>query len=147
MIQSLCSCLKDKHLCVDSFEHAMTNPTQQEGFITKGQVWKLKRSIYGLKQSSCCWNSVLDTQLKKMGFIQAASDSCIYITPGGEMFLIGVAGKSDERMKVVKKILLRNSISKIWARYIIFLFRMKIQKSSTEIWNGSGLTSQYTCGY
>ena len=27
MIQSLCSCLKNKHLCVDSLERATTNPT------------------------------------------------------------------------------------------------------------------------
>ena len=43
---------------------------QPEGFIVKGQehlVWRLKRSIYGLKQSPRCWNSALDSQLKKMG--------------------------------------------------------------------------------
>ena len=36
---------------------------QPEGFVIKGQehlVGKLKRSIYGLKQSSRCWNSVLE---------------------------------------------------------------------------------------
>lgn len=46
---------------------------QPESFVTKGQehlVCRLKRSIYGLKQSSRCWNSVLDKRLKKMGFVQ-----------------------------------------------------------------------------
>ena len=40
---------------------------QPEGFETEGQehlVCRLKRSIYGLKQSSRCWNSVLDKRLK-----------------------------------------------------------------------------------
>ena len=52
---------------------------------------------------------MLNTQLK-MGFVQAASDPCIYTSSGGEMFMIGVyvddiilTGKSDKRMKEVKK--------------------------------------------
>ena len=55
---------------------------QPEGFETVGQenlVCRLKRSIYGLKQSSRCWNSVLDKRLKKMGFVQTDSDPCIYM--------------------------------------------------------------------
>ena len=45
---------------------------QPEGFVATGQehlVCKLKRSIYGLKQSPRCWNTVLDNQLKNMGFV------------------------------------------------------------------------------
>ena len=47
-----------------------------------------------------------------MGFKQSSSDPCIYIASEGEEFLIGVyvddtvlAGKSDERMKMVKEML------------------------------------------
>ena len=86
---------------------------QPEGFAAKGQedlVCKLKRSIYGLKQSPRCWNSVLDSQLKQMGFVQAKGDPCIYVTSEGEMFIIAVyvddivlAGKSDKRMTEVKE--------------------------------------------
>ena len=64
---------------------------QPEGFITKGQehlVCKLKRSIYGLKQSPRCWNSALDCYLKRIGFVQATSDPCLYITSEGEPFII-----------------------------------------------------------
>ena len=46
---------------------------QPEGFVDKDRqhlVCKLKRSIYGLKQSPRCWNSGLDAQLSRMGFIQ-----------------------------------------------------------------------------
>ena len=52
---------------------------QPEGFAAKGQehlVCKLKRSIYGLKQSPRCWNSALDCHLKRMGFLQTVSDPC-----------------------------------------------------------------------
>ena len=43
---------------------------QPEGIIAEGKenlVCKLNKSIYGLKQSPKCWNTTLDTQLKKMG--------------------------------------------------------------------------------
>ena len=49
---------------------------QPEGFVTKGQehlVCRLRRNIYGLKQSSRCWNTVLHKKLKKMGFVQTDS--------------------------------------------------------------------------
>ena len=82
---------------------------QPEGFIAKGKehlVCRLKKSIYGLKQSPRCWNSALDSQLKKMGFVQADSDPCIYRASAGEMFFIGVyvddivlAAKSEKRLK------------------------------------------------
>ena len=44
---------------------------QPEGFVVKGQehlVYKLKRSIYGLKQSSRCWNSSAGSALKEARF-------------------------------------------------------------------------------
>ena len=51
---------------------------QPEGCIVEGKeglVCKLKKkSIYELKQSPRCWNSVLDNYLKQVGFVQAAGD-------------------------------------------------------------------------
>ncbi len=44
---------------------------QPEGFEVKGKerlVCKLNKSLYGLKQSSRCWNSILDEHLKSIGF-------------------------------------------------------------------------------
>ena len=37
---------------------------QPKGFVCQGKeefICKLKKSIYGLKQAPCCWNSTLDT--------------------------------------------------------------------------------------
>ena len=45
---------------------------QPKGFVKneeKNLVCKLKKSLYGLKQSSRCWNVTLDAHLKSMGFI------------------------------------------------------------------------------
>ena len=83
--------------------------TQPKGFATEGEehlVCKLKKSIYGLKQSPRCWNAALDSHLKEMGFVQSTSDPCIYVDAGGDVFYIGVyiddivlAGRTDERNK------------------------------------------------
>ncbi len=67
-------------------------------------VCKLKKSIYGLKQSPRCWNTALDTYLKKIGFTQSNSDPCIYYKGiGGELVYMGVyvifAAKTDEQLK------------------------------------------------
>ena len=88
---------------------------QPEGFASEGQahlVCKLKKSIYGLKQAPRCWNTVLDVQLKKMGFSQSTSDPCIYKSPKEEPFLIAVyvddiilAGRTDKRIGEVKEAL------------------------------------------
>ena len=59
---------------------------QPEGFIADGQehlVCRLKRSIYGLKQSPRCWNSTIDGYLKQLGFLQSNSDPCVYIAACG----------------------------------------------------------------
>ncbi len=66
---------------------------QPEGLAEIGKenlVCLLKRSIYGLKQSSCCWNEVVDSYLKGIGFIQIKSDPCINRSTGGETANLGV---------------------------------------------------------
>ena len=85
---------------------------QPEGFVVEGKehlVCKLKQSLYGLKQSPRCWNSMLDAHLKGMGYVQCTNDPCIYTLAGGETIIIGVyvddfviAGKSSERIEQVK---------------------------------------------
>ena len=55
---------------------------QPDGFVEQGKenlVCKLKKSIYGLKQSPRCWNYSLDDCLKNLGFVQTSSDPCIYV--------------------------------------------------------------------
>ena len=50
--------------------------TQPEGFIVKGQeskVWKLRKSLYGLKQSGRCWNQTMNSRLSKAGLQRHSS--------------------------------------------------------------------------
>lgn len=55
--------------------------SQPEGFIQKGNerlVCKLNRSLYGLKQSSMCWNYTLNQNLLSEGFAKSSADPCVY---------------------------------------------------------------------
>lgn len=86
---------------------------QPKGYEKKGQehlVCRLRKSIYGLKQSSRCWNTALDSHLREMGFTQSKSDPCIYMSGGEDAFYIGVyvddmilAGRDKTRIKGVKR--------------------------------------------
>ena len=85
---------------------------QPTGYERKGEehlVCRLK-SIYGLKQSPRCWNTVLNAHLKRMGFSQSKSDPCIYVSGGENPFYIGVcvddlilAANDKAKMKKVKE--------------------------------------------
>eukprot|EP00794_Sanderia_malayensis_P002751 gene2751-biopygen2271 len=54
---------------------------QPDGCINKRypeKVCKLQRSLYGLKQSTRCWNQEIDGYLKLSGYTLSDADSCIY---------------------------------------------------------------------
>lgn len=84
---------------------------QPPGFIEKGQehlVCKLKKSIYGLKQSSRCWNATLNDNLCRLGFTQSPNDPCLYVSEG-ELAIVGVhvddliiAAETEERVNEIK---------------------------------------------
>lgn len=55
---------------------------QPEGFKVDGSnkklVWRLNKSLYGLKQSGRNWHNVLHEHLTQNDFIQSLVDTCIY---------------------------------------------------------------------
>lgn len=42
-------------------------------------ICKLKKSIYGLKQSAHCWNDTLDRYLVSAGYCKSGADGCLYV--------------------------------------------------------------------
>ena len=114
---------------------------QPQGYFDEGEehlMCKLKKSIYGLKQSSQCWNTVLDSCLKEIGFTQSTSDPCIYMDAGGDTFYVGVyvddiilAGYTDERINKVKDALSRKFDMKDMGRLHYFL-GMTVVQNETE---------------
>ena len=84
---------------------------QPHGYCeNKDLVCKLKRSLYGLKQSPRCWNVVLDKHLKSIGFNQHKEDPCLYTATGGETVIVAVyvddlliAAENENCLDKVKK--------------------------------------------
>ena len=49
------------------------------GFCTPKKVWKLNKSLYGLKQSPRCWSKKINEVLAEIGFHPTRSDKCIFV--------------------------------------------------------------------
>ena len=66
---------------------------QPKGYIRFGEehlVCKLKKSLYGLKQSPRCWNKVFQEYLESIGFKQNTADPCVFCRTVGTMAVIAV---------------------------------------------------------
>lgn len=75
-----------------------------------GQVCLLKKSIYGLKQSSRCWYQKFDYILRKLGFKNSYYDPCLYILENSNELVyvilyvddVLIACKSKQKMNFIK---------------------------------------------
>ena len=66
---------------------------QPRGFVSSThpqKVCKLKKAIYGLKQSPRLWNKNLDSFLRRIGFQSLFTDSCIYTRMDAEGIIDGL---------------------------------------------------------
>lgn len=62
-----------------------------EGIKCKqGNVLRLQKSLYGLKQSSKCWNERINEFLLKSNFVRSHNDYCLYVRKfnNGEVYLL-----------------------------------------------------------
>lgn len=53
----------------------------------KNQIYKLKNSLYGLKQANRQWHFKLTDALKNQGFLQAHADSSLFIKCINSLFI------------------------------------------------------------
>ena len=66
---------------------------QPERSIKPGQehlVCKLKKFLYGLKQSPKCWNELLHSFLISIGFCQTGADPCVYVKEERGLIILAV---------------------------------------------------------
>ena len=77
------------------------------------KVCRLKKSLYGLKQSPLVWNETISKFLKEQGFVQSVNDSCIYtFVDNGHIVLLALyvddiilCSNSENLLEQVKLIL------------------------------------------
>jgi hypothetical protein len=50
--------------------------------IPEGHCWRLKRSLYGLKDAGRTWNRTLDTMLLALGAYRLDAETCLYVFKG-----------------------------------------------------------------
>ena len=88
---------------------------QPEGYVKPGEehlACKLEKSLYGLKQSSRCWNKAFKESVEKLGFTQASADPCVFIRKKDTLTIIAI--HVDDLMILAKNILemqrLKNSL-------------------------------------
>ena len=62
---------------------------QAPGYVKdENQVYKLLKSLYGLKQASRAWNVTFNSFMIKVGFKQCESDLCLYFKHGNGLTLV-----------------------------------------------------------
>jgi transposase InsO family protein len=93
-----------------SEEIFMKPPPGQE---TNGKVYRLRKSLYGLKQAAHVWNKTLHESLVKNGCIRNKSDSCLYsYTSGGDVVyllihvddILAATSRAEVLNRLMKKI-------------------------------------------
>ena len=82
------------------------------GYGKPTTVYKLRRALYGLKQSSRQWGKKFSQQLRKQGFTPLKSDSCVHVRrrKGGKCTIVAVyvddcviTGSDTEGIKQTKQ--------------------------------------------
>ncbi|MEP5625713.1 MAG: reverse transcriptase domain-containing protein, partial [Hyphomicrobiales bacterium] len=77
-------------------------------------VMKLRKSLYGLRQSPNIWNKTIDNDLREMGFAPTISDPCVYTKGHGESYTmltlfvddLLTTGPSDKIVNMARDILM-----------------------------------------
>jgi hypothetical protein len=85
---------------------------QPKGFSVKGKkelVCKLKKSLYGLKQSLRMWYQKFNTYIQGLGFVRSNVDHCVYYKQVGNDFIYVVLYVDDmllvgNNMDVIKEV-------------------------------------------
>ena len=108
---------------------------QPPGYIQSGKeelVCKLKKSIYGLKQSPRCWNERFCEHLKSLGFKESGADPCVFIRENSKKKLEVIAVYVDDLLLIAETL---EEIEQM-KRSLSDTFKMKDMGSATILSRG-----------
>ena len=80
---------------------------QPPGYVQLGKedlVCKLKKSLYGLKQSPRCWNEKLCKHMKLLGYRESGADPCVFIRLDTEKRLQIIAVYVDDLILIAETV-------------------------------------------
>jgi hypothetical protein len=116
--------------------------THREGFVNPkyaGNIYKLQKSIYGLKQASQSWNIRFDEVFKGFGFIKNVEELCIYkkVSVSAVIFLVFYVDNilligNDILMMEVIKFSLRKSFSIKDLGEAVYILGIKIYRDRSK---------------
>ena len=76
------------------------------------KVCRLKSSLYGLKQSSRVWNETFTKSIQDLGLKRSEYDHCLFYGEATYLIMyvddILIAAKSNDELKVIKEVLMKN---------------------------------------
>lgn len=84
---------------------------QPPGFQKGSEVFKLKKSIYGLKQAARCWNQKLHQVLEENGFKRNEVDGCLYTRKEGS-YICYILVHVDDLLVVTNDELMTSGVMK-----------------------------------
>ena len=117
-----------------------------EGFVVKGKkelVYKLKKSLYGLKKSPRIWYQKFDTYIFGLGFVRSKVDHCVYSKKAGNHFIYVVlyvddmllVGNNMDFIKEVKSQLYSKfDMKDLGAANFILGMEIKRDRTNKKLW-------------
>jgi hypothetical protein len=119
---------------------------QPEGFVVKEKkdlVYKLKRSLYGLKKSTTMWYQKFDTYILSFGFVRSKAENCIYSKEEGGSFIyvalyvdnmLLVGNNMDAIKEVNKKLSSKIDMKDLGAANFIMGMDIKRDQATRKLW-------------
>lgn len=128
------------HGILDEEVYMHLPPEFYDSAKTSGKVWKLLKSIYGLKQASCQWFARFSQALIHFGFTASMNDYSLFTLTRGDHFLVLlvyvdnviVTGTSIGLIQEVKEFIHREIPIKDLEQLKFFL-SLEINRSSERI--------------
>lgn len=86
---------------------------QPPGFAKGDKVYRLKKSLYGLKQAAKVWNDTLNNSLLSNGFRRSDIDNCLYLYNSGGVIMMILVHVDDLLVIGNNQKVLQNKMEKI----------------------------------